>query len=207
MSHHPPPSPPARRATLLLARSAVAATPREEMSRYATSLAAHPAAGAVAFSFTVQGEPSFFEVFRRLRAERYEEIVILPLLVPLEPSFLAWLSRTLQRWRSEWGEPWPHVRVGQAPVETLAMEKVLADLTALLNASHMFQTCSTRWPASRFIPGHLHRHCCQHMQPPESTRLVPLSRGLGPPVTCGPFTMRPRPLCCLRQRSRHHRQL
>jgi (2Fe-2S) ferredoxin len=125
---HPNSHQPMRRVTLLLAKSAVASAPREEMSRYAAALARHPAAGTVEFAFTEQGEPSFFEVFRRLRSEGHEQILVLPLLLPLEPSFLAWLSRTLQRWRADWGEPWPQVRVSRAPADSQTVLKLLEEM-------------------------------------------------------------------------------
>lgn len=121
-------SPSASRATLLLAKSAVASAPRKEMSRYAAALTGHPSAGSVEFAFSEQGEPSFLEVFRRLRSEGHDEILVLPLLLPLEPSFLAWLSRTLHRWRSAWGEPWPRVRVGRPPADTLAVLSLLDEM-------------------------------------------------------------------------------
>jgi hypothetical protein len=98
------------------------------MSRYCSAIANHPSAGTVELCFSEQSEPSLYEVFRRLRKEGYEDIMILPLLVPLEPSFLAWLSRTLQRWRAAWGDPWPRVRVGKAPVDTSAMLGVIAEM-------------------------------------------------------------------------------
>jgi (2Fe-2S) ferredoxin len=116
------------RATLLLARSAIAAAPRQEMSRYAAALATHPWAGSVQFAFSEQGEPSFFQVFQRLLSKGYEEILVLPLLLPLEPSFLTWLSRTLQRWHVAWGEPWPRIRVGRPPADTLAILSLLDEM-------------------------------------------------------------------------------
>ena len=119
---------PAVRATLLLAKSGVAVAPREEMSRYAAALADHPLAGSVEFAFSVEGEPTFFEVFRRLRSEGYTEILVLPLLFPFEPCVLASLWRTLQRWRAAWGEPWPRVRVGRPPADTLAVLTLLDEM-------------------------------------------------------------------------------
>jgi hypothetical protein len=54
---------PGRRATLLLAKSAVAISPREEMSRYAAALANHPAAGASSLPSASKASPVSFRSF------------------------------------------------------------------------------------------------------------------------------------------------
>lgn len=112
------------RAIILLARSAIAAAPIAEMERL-RSLAAARADGAwVAYAFTEQGAPSLREVVLGLLNEPIAEILFVPLLLPMEPAFAAWLTRTLQRWRAEHPGPWPVLRIGAG----LSQGSAIADL-------------------------------------------------------------------------------
>lgn len=115
------------RAIILIARSAIAAVPVAEMERL-RSLAAARADGAwVAYAFTEQGEPSLREVVLGLLGEPVAEILFVPLLLPMEPAFAAWLTRTLQRWRAEHPGPWPQLRIGSGIGEGRAMADLLAE--------------------------------------------------------------------------------
>jgi hypothetical protein len=97
-------------AVLLVARSAFAAQPHAEMHRIA-GLVASLAGTAVASCYSEQGTPSLREALLALRDEAPEAIVIVPLHVPVEPSFCNRLIRSLKRWQTENPGRWPPVRI------------------------------------------------------------------------------------------------
>lgn len=96
---------------LLLARSAITAPPLKEMERLRGVLSARPGVREALFAFSEQGSPSLRHALDGLVAAGCERLVILPMLIPAEPNFLAWLTRSLTRWRSKDERPWPVVEV------------------------------------------------------------------------------------------------
>jgi len=121
---NPPP-----RAVVLLAKSAFAAAPIREMRRLAERLQHQRGPREhVTFAFSEQGTPALRDVILSLRAGGFGEIVIVPLLIPLEPSFHLWLGRTLQRWlRDEPGE-WPAIRISARPEEAPGLDDLIGSL-------------------------------------------------------------------------------
>ena len=113
-------------AAILLAQSAIAAAPLEEMARMTALLEASDRVGKAVFAFSEQGAPTFKEAFLGLLGEGCRDILILPLMVPLEPNYPHWIARSMQRWHIETGGDWPLVRIGRALSET-------EDLGLLLN--------------------------------------------------------------------------
>src|SRR5690606_10205896 len=49
-------------------------------------------------------------------------------VIPLEPSFGAWLARTLQRWYAEAPGRWPIIRVAPPPEEAPAFDDLIAGM-------------------------------------------------------------------------------
>ncbi|WP_234149207.1 (2Fe-2S) ferredoxin domain-containing protein [Sphingobium sufflavum] len=111
---------------IIIARSAIAAAPIEEMR----AAAAHVLAAGVAshashasHAFTEQGEPALKERLWERIASGARSIVLVPLIVPMEPSFAIWIGKILARWEREWsreheqepGQPWPEIRLAPAP--------------------------------------------------------------------------------------------
>ena len=113
---------------LLLARSAITAPPLKEMERLRAALATRPGVDEALFAFSEQGSPSLRHALDTLVASGCGRLVILPMLIPAEPSFQAWLTRTLTRWRSRDERPWPVIEI--APL--LPTE---ASLISLLDAA------------------------------------------------------------------------
>ncbi len=103
----------AKPAVLLLARSGISAAPIEEMTRLAAYLAGSRCVSNAVFAFTEQGSPTFREVLQDLVASGSRDILILPCMVPLEPSLTAWITRMVQRWQSETSREWPTVRISR----------------------------------------------------------------------------------------------
>ena len=90
---------------LLLARSATAAQPLREMEHWASVMAALPGVSAAIFAFSEEGEPSLREGLRALIETNGDPIVIVPMVLPTEPSFETWLRRTVQRWQAAEARP------------------------------------------------------------------------------------------------------
>lgn len=90
-----------RPAILLLAKSAFAAPPHREMERLARGLARTNGVVSVRACFSEQGQPSLRDALIALWDEHPAEIRILPLVLPMEPSFLAWTRRCVARWQAE----------------------------------------------------------------------------------------------------------
>lgn len=86
---------------LLLAKSAFAAPPHREMERLAQVLARSLGPVRVRACFSEQGQPSLREALLALWGEHPAEIRILPLVLPMEPGFLAWVQRSVARWQAE----------------------------------------------------------------------------------------------------------
>ncbi len=113
---------------LLVAKSAFAAAPHEEMQRLAEMAAALPGVDRTAWAFTEQGTPSLREALLTLRSPDIAEVLVVPLVLPMEPSFHNWLRKSLGRWRSETGEPWPRLRLARGFSTSALMPALLADL-------------------------------------------------------------------------------
>lgn len=135
-------------AVVLVARSAIAAAPRAEMERLAAAAAALPGIAQASYAFTEQGSPPLREVVAELRRQPLAEIRLVPLLLPTEPSFRAWMGRTLARWQADWDAPGPVVRIGPAPAASGRLEDLVADLVALAGGEAPFAPGS-----SAAVPG------------------------------------------------------
>lgn len=116
------------RVTLLVARSAFAAAPHREMAELAARAAALPGIGRAEFAFVEQGTPSLLERLVALKDEGVGEIVLLPLMLPVEPGFRAWLTRTLRRWQGEIAGPWPRLSIAAGPAASPRLDGLLQSL-------------------------------------------------------------------------------
>lgn len=117
------------RAAILVARAAFTGAASGEISRLAQQLARHCGALRVRFAFTEQGDPPLRDVVHELVAEQVDELLVLPLLVPVEPGYRLWLTRAIKRWRGEDAtRRWPRVRIGPAPSECASFSALLRDM-------------------------------------------------------------------------------
>lgn len=139
-------------AIVLVARSAIASVPLGEMAQLSGMLAATTNAGPVLFAFTEQGEPSLHDVMHRLKAQGADTVVLVPLLLPMEPNFVAFLTRTLQRWKTESPGPWPTIHVGtHGPADTQAMSIVLTELAALAATTQPLEEATNAAPDGSIV--------------------------------------------------------
>lgn len=114
--------------------------PIAEMERLQTLAEARADGAWVAYAFTEQGTATLREVVLGLLGEPIEEILFVPLLLPMEPAFAAWLTKTLERWRAERPGPWPQLRIGSGIGEGRAIADLLAEqISAAREASSIPQ--------------------------------------------------------------------
>lgn len=115
-------------AVLLVAKSAFAAAPYADMERISATVAeAHPKS-VISFGFTEQGMPSLREALLELVGQGVARISVVPLVLPMEPSFEAWLKKSIRRWHSEDGRDWPEISIAGRIIDS----PLLADLVTLL---------------------------------------------------------------------------
>lgn len=117
-----------RRAVLLVAKSAFAAAPHEEMRRIAQLAALLPGVAHAASCFSEQGTPSLRDALFDLRGEEFTSIVLVPLILPVEPSFLRWITKSVRRWQAEHPENWPPIHLTRDLAQSLQFEPLLAGL-------------------------------------------------------------------------------
>lgn len=83
----------------------------------------------VSLAFGEQGSPSLYTALRSLADEKADEVLLLPLVLPMEPSFRLWIARAVQRWRAAAPDlRWPIVRLGPDPTGTAAIRQVLRQM-------------------------------------------------------------------------------
>lgn len=111
---------------LLLARSATTAVPLREMERLRDHAASLPGISAAAVAFSEEGTPSLRVALHELVAAGPSPILVVPIILPTDPSFEVWLRWTIQRWQAADTVPWPEIRV--APF--LGAQPLLQELLA-----------------------------------------------------------------------------
>ena len=115
---------------LLLARSATTGGALREIERLRDDAAALPDVARAVLAFAEEGTPSLRAALGALIEGSQDMILIVPILVPVEPSFLTGLKRALQRWQAAAGRPWPAIRIAPRLSAQPAMHDVLAGMIA-----------------------------------------------------------------------------
>jgi (2Fe-2S) ferredoxin len=118
----------AGRAVLMVAKSAFAAAPHEEMRRLAAIASGVPNIATAISCYSEQGQPSLRDGLLSLRDGGFDEILIVPLVLPMEQSFLNWMTRALKRWQGEDTGHWPAIRISRHIARSGHFEALLADL-------------------------------------------------------------------------------
>jgi len=117
-----------RRAVVLMGKSAFAAAPVVEMRRIAALLQARHQELMITFGFSEQGMPSLRETLLTLRRPTIDEILIVPMLIPLETGASHWLKTVVARWQAEEPASWPTIRVGRPLGESALLPELLDSL-------------------------------------------------------------------------------
>lgn len=118
---------------LLLARSATTGAALREMEGLRDQTAALPGVARVLFAFAEEGTPSLRSALDEL-TQTQEPILIVPILVPVEPSFVTGVKRSLQRWQGADAKPWPEIRIAPAISRQTAMRELLAGAIGVADA-------------------------------------------------------------------------
>lgn len=144
--------PQTRRAIVLVAKSAFAAAPYRQMQRLADLAAALPGVDLASFGFTEQGTPSLREALLALRQAEFSEILLLPLMLPIEPSFTAWLTRSLRRWQVEDNTPWPKMRIAQGLADSPLLPRLIAELVSAADTATPVPPLEKLTPEGSLVP-------------------------------------------------------
>ncbi len=145
-------------AVLLVARSAVAAIPQADMAAMADRTAKMAGVAKAAYGFTELGNPTLRDALFAMVASGPGEILLLPLLVPMEPSFKNWITRTVARWRSEHPEmAWPTIRLAPPPASLASFQPVVADLVAAARREPALAPPAKEAPESTLVPAQKRR--------------------------------------------------
>jgi len=128
------------RALLVTARSSITAAADRELETLCERLRQRHHEDRVLYAYTEQGTPSLRTVLHQLADEGVAEIVLLPLLLPMEPGLALSLQRVIKRWRRERGNhsdgdsdsdsksAWPVVRIAPAPAGVAAIDSLLDEM-------------------------------------------------------------------------------
>jgi len=116
-------------AILLIAKSAFAAAPHQEMQRLAELAASLRPGALVRFAFTEQGTPSLHEALVAMVDEDLDDLVVVPLVLPMEPSFHNWLKKSLARWQATDPRPWPALSIASDIASSPLMAQLLEELS------------------------------------------------------------------------------
>lgn len=141
-----------QRVALLLTKSSITGAADSEMELLAAKLAATHHVAAVRHAYSEQGTPSLRESLTRFAEEGVAEVVLLPLLLPMEPGFRLWVSRSIERWSTASAHhAWPRIRIADAPARAAGTETWLqAWLNDSLNSP--FAESPPRTPAGSVVP-------------------------------------------------------
>lgn len=144
------------RHVILLAKSAIAAQPLGEMARLAAAVTAAGHAEA-SFAFTEQGQPSLRDQLDELAGQGVAEIALVPLMLPMEPSMRAWLTRAVHRWRAaDEGRRDILVRIGPGPADLSMLAALAAALAEAALAAEPVPAQGEK-PLGSVVPDHARR--------------------------------------------------
>lgn len=146
-----------QRHVLLVAKSAFAAAPYRQMQQLADVAVTLPGVSGASFGFTEQGTPSLREALGALRNAGATDILILPLMLPIEPSFTAWLIKSLRRWQAEHGGQWPDIRIARGLADSPLLAALMAGLIETAEAGALVPPAEKLVPEGSLVPGQKRR--------------------------------------------------
>lgn len=145
------------KAVLLVARYAFAAAPHRDMQRLARMAGLLPGVEHATFCFAEQGTPSLREALLALRKAGYPAVLIVPLMLPVEPSFLNWMTRSLRRWQAETPGGWPRLHLARDMTQSLHFETLLASLVRGAAAELPIAPAAEALPEASLVPAQKRR--------------------------------------------------
>ena len=119
-----------RTAALLLAKSSVTNAAIHEMEALVAKLSALNLVSHATFAFSEQGTPSLRETLACLADQGFDEVLVLPWVLPMEPGFPVWVTKSVHRWQAtEPARHWPKIRMASALADTETMALLLGEMT------------------------------------------------------------------------------
>lgn len=118
---------------LLLGRSATTGAAIREVEALRDQAASLPGVARALFAFAEEGAPSLRSAIETLIGTP-EPVLIVPILVPVEPSFLIGVKRSLQRWQGRDSRPWPEIRIAPPFSRQTLMRELLATVVDMVEA-------------------------------------------------------------------------
>lgn len=119
-----------RVAAVLVAKSSLTNAAANEMQSLAAYLDTLSLVDHTTFAFSEQGSPSLRETLQCLADQEFDEVVLLPWILPMEPGFQLWATKTVHRWRAaDPSRHWPAVRIASSLAATDAVALLLAEMT------------------------------------------------------------------------------
>ncbi len=97
------------------------------MTRLRDEAAGLAGVGKAVFAFTEEGHPSLQAALGEL-VEAGQPIVIVPMVLPAEPSFVIGVKRALARWQADDERRWPEIRIAPFLAEQPLMRELLASV-------------------------------------------------------------------------------
>lgn len=147
-----------RRAAVLLAKAAITGAASGEMQALAQRLAASGVAQTTCHAFSEQGTPALRDVLSALADSGHDEVLLLPLLLPMEPGFRLWIARTVERWRAaEPRKSWPAVRMAPAPADAAAIDGLLGELMEAARSAPVLADAPKPVPQGSVVPAQRRR--------------------------------------------------
>lgn len=141
-----------QRVALLLGKAATTGAADTELAFLAAQLAATGVIAEVRHAYSEQGSPSLREALTQLAHAGVAEVVLLPLLIPMEPGYRLWIARSIDRWSSAAApQVWPPIRIGNAPALAAGTQGWLSDWLAE-NLNCAFAETPPRAPAGSIVP-------------------------------------------------------
>lgn len=149
---------------ILIARSAIGSAAIEELRVAAQHLVNVGAASHASYAFTEQGEPSLRERLRERIDAGATSIVLVPMIVPMEPSFALWIAKALARWKREDSREWPPVRLSPPLLDLpLARDLLISSVRAAETLASPEKTSSK--PIGSLVPAQKWRVLVCHGAP------------------------------------------
>lgn len=145
------------KAVLLVARYAFAAAPHRDMQRLARMARLLPGVEHAAFCFAEQGTPSLREALLSLREAGFPTVLVVPLMLPMEPSLRNWMARSLRRWQAETPGGWPRLHVARDMTQSPHFEALLAGLVGGAAAELPVGPAGSALPEASLVPAHKYR--------------------------------------------------
>lgn len=155
-----------RRATVLLAKSSITGAADREMEALVGRLQSAGDVGHATYAFSEQGSPALRDVMMGLAEAGFDEVFILPCLLPMEPGFRVWIDRALFRWRTERPQlSWPSVRIGEPPARLAGIDALLQDMAASVGSDPVSTPASARHTVGSLVPAQRYRVLVCHGGP------------------------------------------